>query len=405
MQVNFSMSTRYQSGKVDKKPRTPEKVNRGAEGQGDKSMEYLFTESQESVLLDTLYFAPYERNGWQQFLQNLVQYSDSRSARLLVLNQSADKVLSSTQVNTDEKAHQVYVEHFVNRCPWRPELARKTSGSLYSTYLDFSCDQKGFYHSEFFNDWAKPLDIHHGACGTVWKNEDSSVQLLIQRTSGQGYYKQQEMRALNALLPHVRRALRLETLAAQQQKQGAMLLINAQGKVVYLSPEARHYMDESCISVRNNRLQILHVEKQSQLCRLLKKWPASHHDVACQAGGSITLERPGKPALRLLVVPLHPQADRGLLFPSDTQVAIYISEVAKRPDSDQQRLCALLGLTAAEARVASLIAQGKTLQEIPALCGISIHTVRTQLKSVFRKTDASSQAQLTRMILGMTAVT
>ena len=148
----------------------------------------LISERRQQTLLDRLYTAPFQTGGWKAFLAELVGGTQSRSARLLVLNQSADRVLSSVQTNTDARAYQAYVDHFVNLCPWRPELKKKTPGQLYSTYLDFSCDQKRFYRTEFFNDWARELDIHHGACGTVWRHDDLTIQLMLQRTGDQGHY-------------------------------------------------------------------------------------------------------------------------------------------------------------------------------------------------------------------------
>ena len=140
-------------------------------------------------LLDQLYFAPYEASGWHGFLKEMVRQSGSRSARLLVMNQQADQVYSGVQVNTDDKAHKAFVDHFVNLCPWRPGLAHLPPGKFYSSYLDGICDQKTFYRSEFFNDWAKELDIHHGASGTVWQFEGQTIQMFFQRTGGQGHFR------------------------------------------------------------------------------------------------------------------------------------------------------------------------------------------------------------------------
>src|SRR5690606_4447766 len=143
----------------------------------DTQLEQRF-ETRREPLLNQLYSSALDPGHWQHFLAELVNATDSRSARLLVLNKSANEVLHSTKVNIDDRDHRRYVENYVNTCPWRLELAQKPSGQLYSTFHDFSCRQRAFYQTEFFNDWARELDIHHGICGTVYQTEEYKVQLL-----------------------------------------------------------------------------------------------------------------------------------------------------------------------------------------------------------------------------------
>lgn len=57
------------------------------------------------------------------------------------------------------------------------------------------------------------------------------------------------------------------------------------------------------------------------------------------------------------------------------------------------------GITPAQARLASLIVDGKDLVEAAAILGISINTARTQLKRMFKKTGSHSQPTLVRAIL------
>ncbi len=57
------------------------------------------------------------------------------------------------------------------------------------------------------------------------------------------------------------------------------------------------------------------------------------------------------------------------------------------------------GITPAQARLASLIVDGKDLVEAAAILGISVNTARTQLKRMFKKTGSHSQPTLVRAIL------
>lgn len=55
--------------------------------------------------------------------------------------------------------------------------------------------------------------------------------------------------------------------------------------------------------------------------------------------------------------------------------------------------------TAREATLAGALADGCTLTEAATMLGISIHTARTHLKRVFRKTGTNRQAELLRLVL------
>lgn len=61
---------------------------------------------------------------------------------------------------------------------------------------------------------------------------------------------------------------------------------------------------------------------------------------------------------------------------------------------DAQAWLARMGVTAKEERVVRLLERGLTNPEIANLLGVSMHTVRNQLASVFRKLEVSRRAEL-----------
>jgi len=63
------------------------------------------------------------------------------------------------------------------------------------------------------------------------------------------------------------------------------------------------------------------------------------------------------------------------------------------------RLRSRYRLTGAEAALAAALADGSRLSEYAGKRGVSMSTVRTQLKQCFRKTATSRQADLIRLIL------
>jgi DNA-binding CsgD family transcriptional regulator len=331
---------------------------------------------------------------------------------MLVLDRRAQTVLSSIKHNIDESDHQAYVDHYVNACPWRPELNDKPPGQLYSTFLDFSCRQNAFYRTEFYNDWARIQDIHHGVCGTVWQDEDHTVQLLIQRTKNQGHYNREETDQINDLVMHVRRAVRLQTQFSALKHQSEALqqaldiqaqpfaLLDAKGTLVHISQEAELLIAaHPRMALGNRKLTFQDSRQHSALLRQLAQ--VTHPNPAFRgSGGVIAVALNNHLSTRCLVSPMHPGAAPNGFNTHPTPLAIvYFQDPLGDIEVDLDSLMQLFELSEAEARVAAGIAQGLSPQQIADNHFLSVHTVRTQLKNTFQKTGTMRQTELAKLVL------
>ncbi|WP_288991176.1 helix-turn-helix transcriptional regulator [uncultured Sphingopyxis sp.] len=74
------------------------------------------------------------------------------------------------------------------------------------------------------------------------------------------------------------------------------------------------------------------------------------------------------------------------------------SAVGETPVVEIDRVAQWYGLTPTEARLAVWLAGGKSLQDYAALRAVSLNAARFTLKGIFRKTGATSQAQLVAML-------
>jgi DNA-binding CsgD family transcriptional regulator len=73
---------------------------------------------------------------------------------------------------------------------------------------------------------------------------------------------------------------------------------------------------------------------------------------------------------------------------------VFLTDLAKPPLAMPDRVAAILGLTSAEGRLVAQLVEGRELADAAERLGISVHTARSQLKSVFAKTDTHRQAEL-----------
>lgn len=85
----------------------------------------------------------------------------------------------------------------------------------------------------------------------------------------------------------------------------------------------------------------------------------------------------------------------GLEFPTDEYAAV---DGKKR--SLDHRTSVFQLLTSREQQVAHLVASGYSTDNIAALLGVEESTVRSHIKSIFKKTKTRSRIELTRLIIG-----
>ncbi len=72
-------------------------------------------------------------------------------------------------------------------------------------------------------------------------------------------------------------------------------------------------------------------------------------------------------------------------------------------EAASEHLIRMYGLTKAEARLALEVTGGLLLKEISARRNISIHTLRTHLKSIFVKMKARRQSDMVRKVMQATS--
>jgi len=86
------------------------------------------------------------------------------------------------------------------------------------------------------------------------------------------------------------------------------------------------------------------------------------------------------------------------------QVIVFISDPAQEIQVDPELLRKTYGLTPAEIRVAVTLCQEGSIEEAAAKIGVSVSTVKTQLKQVYQKTGVDNRTKLTKLIVSLAAV-
>jgi DNA-binding CsgD family transcriptional regulator len=90
---------------------------------------------------------------------------------------------------------------------------------------------------------------------------------------------------------------------------------------------------------------------------------------------------------------------QGVNLMSSGALLTFVS-IEPRPGLKPSLLAKLFGLTSAEAKLASLIAEGISVEKAAEALEISRETARNQLKAVFAKTATHRQSELVALLGG-----
>jgi DNA-binding NarL/FixJ family response regulator len=109
----------------------------------------------------------------------------------------------------------------------------------------------------------------------------------------------------------------------------------------------------------------------------------------------LTLERSnGQPAYRMHVLKLDPDTCPG----SRACHLMTVFDPHAERAVEREVLLGLYDLTSAEAAIAAQLFSGLNVNEVAAALGSSPRTVRAHLRSIFRKCEVESQAQLLQLL-------
>lgn len=366
-------------------------------------MERLAAQLYEGVLAD---------GGWSEALRTISEVTRSPQASMIVSDARMQVSAIHEGFGMSEAAAAAYNDHYHLLDTGRPMAGVMAVGSWYLDRRDIG--ERAMQRSTFYQDFLLRHDMATILCNRVLGEGDVNAHLSLQRRPGQPHYTDADLAAFGQFIPHVQRAARLrmhmQRLAQRaglasvmlDQLRMALLVLDEQGHLLLANAEAdallrRHPRQ---LAVRHG---CLHPQglRAGQFPHLLQS--ACGRQGPAIAGGALLPDAQGRLALQLLVLPLpvRLQAFNSWARP----LALVVLNEPDRPHGTHQGLLQqLYGLTPAETRLAQVLCQGDTLTEAAQRLGVSVGTVRAQLRAIFAKTGTSRQSSLIRMLAALHTV-
>lgn len=356
-------------------------------------------------LTDLIYGAALGECGWQDFLDRLASaLPNGRSAM-----HYHDLATPSSHVPSvsgfEAKDIEQFNAHFAAVNPWIPKAMLVAPGQ--GVVGEQILPRGELIKSEFYNDWLKRQTGCETSVGvTIIRSATRTFMLSTCTSSTDTDLNQQAAEQYTVLAPHLKRAFDLlrkrETLACGHGE-GQDLLDSVGVGVIYVTENLRvrsmngsaERMQSGDAPVRvspGGRLALQSAEAAAALELL-----ALRHGTQAQPHVSLIKAANGA-VYRVTLVRLRSDVFVELL--NGPTVAILIEPATSLlPEERREHLKEMHGLTPAEVRIASGLAAGLSLREMAQAHGVSYETIRTQLKSIYTKTEVNSQAALVSLLM------
>lgn len=311
-------------------------------------------------LVYSAYRTIHEPERWSLILRELQRILRADACDLSVYDFEARQGEIAVHTGCYDQQHlRLYREHFAPLNPWlqRRDCYRDDGACWFGRQIVPHARLVG---CEFYNDWLRPQGLFHRLSAAIVREQHRVVYVSVLRGKSTGSFQHEDREPLQRLVPHLRQALELYSLLVGPAALGAQPL--------------------SEVAIRLGRApEVLGTERELRLVDRLA-------DPALPAPTRERAHPSGKEGLRWWPI----VASGGGLSPSSPCADV---------DDNENRLARLYRLTAAEARLAVLLACGLSLAKAAGVLGVGMATVRTHLQRIYGKTFTHHQAQLVALLL------
>jgi DNA-binding CsgD family transcriptional regulator len=269
----------------------------------------------------------------------------------------------------------------------------------------FVSDQEAFAGDEYLSDpmmveWGTAAGFHHGAATAIQVPTGDLVVVQVNRRVNQTPFDRNDIQCLDAFRPHLARAgflaarWRLQRLRAAAEALAMIglpaAILDATGKMLAANTLIEG-MKSHLVWLPKDRIALNDPAANALMHRAISEIskPASTAVRSFPAKGT------GDDPLVVHIVPATGEMRE--LFDGGFAV-LALTAVAPASAPDAALIKGLFDLTAAEARVASGVAEGLSLDQIAKRHGVAVGTVRSQVKAVFAKTGSSRQSHLAALL-------
>jgi DNA-binding CsgD family transcriptional regulator len=174
----------------------------------------------------------------------------------------------------------------------------------------------------------------------------------------------------------------------------AVFVLTGAGQIVHMNAAARALLDSSDKLCSSSGVLKLFPPPMDRRLKSIIGRTAKTRD---NEGSAFCINDGRNGRINLTIVPTAP-------FRGQPQVMVIADSTPTKDPTVESRLRTLYGLSAGEARLATMLADGLEPAEIAQFRGVALGTVRQQIKSIAAKMECRRQADIVRLVLTLPAL-
>lgn len=368
-------------------------------------------------LVDTLYDVADDLERWPEFLADLLQITGSHSVviRRTEVDRLRDWPVVAHPLNMAivESYYQDFADSEVN--PWLlPQMLEQVEIGKVVTLSELIPDaqlRQSAYFQTFMqpNGWGDQVNL-------VFDGQaDSLLSLTLCGEDLAERYGEADVAFLSRLAPHLSRAFRIYALFSEaaglkrsveeivERVPVGLMIFDGAGKMVLANRRAQDMLDaRDCIRLdKSGAPSGPSAEQTDEFRRLLALATGANSDSSQGRSACLALERSGvEQPVAALFTPFRPGSGTGLRGETGF-AAVFLSAPEHRLNPPEQVLQDMCGMTPTEARLATCLVAGLSLDEASVEMTISLNTARTHLKRIYKKTTTHRQGALVSLVVNL----
>lgn len=355
------------------------------------------------VAVEEIYDAAFDDDSFAQLASKLAESFGARSVLMHWIHRDgATDILTHSGYFTDDQLG-LYARDFAQLDPWVEASARAQSAN-FAQNLEELVPLPQFLGSTFYNEYVRGIGDDTCRClGVRLQSEFGSGYIALQRGLKQEAFDDPAVSQLGRSFPAVSRLLSLRGMfaATRHRERTLTAALDAMGHPVWLVDQTLrlHHANAAAEGILAEghalRLQGGRLTAAADTGAALLQSAVGRALAPSGAEASaVALAWDTGRQLHLSVTPIAPGGG--------TRLAMLIAAQPVTGDASREgRLRTFFRLSRAEAELAVLLAEGNSPAEIAVRRGVSLATVRVQLKSIAGKLGCNRQSEVVRMVASL----
>jgi DNA-binding CsgD family transcriptional regulator len=365
-----------------------------------------------SRLVNAVYAAGSDPSKWQDFVEKLHALFPRGPTVLYGHDAKADRFLGMLHDGLSPEDNMRFIQHYAAISPFTKAILNSPLSQPQRTFE--LCGFDRLRTTEYFNDFMLPRKGGRGAAMVLYRQESRSLFLTCECDFRRGDEAElQIVDAMRLLSGHMMQSFdMMRRLSGQKIDRAnvdhminlvrdAAYVLDAKRRVLTMNPKAAAMMKaEKSAGSKRGELLFADMEAQQFLLEAFADIENSNLDKLTST--HFIHEADGRKIVSVCPLAAKSHDSDSMIYEVVAETlpfaVVVVTDIDQQSSHSMALASRLFGLTTAESKLAAAMAVGDDLQHYADTNGLSIHTVRNQLKSIFSKTDTSRQLELGLLI-------